>query len=103
MYELDRHSSFTDRRGDSLHGPGAHISRGEDTRTAGFQQEWRPREAPRSRLCEGRSRPDETFCVTLNVRRQPTGSGCRPNETKYRRSLYGSLLPSLVICDLDRR
>jgi hypothetical protein len=43
MYELDRHSSFTDRRSDSLHGPGAHISRGEDTRTAGFQQEWRPR------------------------------------------------------------
>ena len=52
--------------------------------------------------CEGCSRPNEPFRVALNLDRQPIGSRCRPNETKYGRSLYGLPLPGLVVCDLDR-
>ena len=102
MHELDRHCAFAHRRSDALHGPRAHVSGGEDTRTAGFKQERRARDAPRSRLCEGCSRPDKSFRVTLDLRGQPVRSRRGPNETKYRRSLDSLLLPALVICYLNR-
>src|SRR3954470_11039744 len=97
MHELDGHCAFADRRRYAFHRTGADIAGGEHTSAAGFEKKRRPRGGPMLRTRQIRSGKDKTSAITLDLRRQPAGSGFRTDEAEDARCLNGSYRSRRVV------
>src|SRR6266508_708025 len=100
MDELDRRGALSDRRGDPLDRPVAHVARSEDAREAGLQPERRALERPAGWRLAGTEQVtaghDVAAVVTLDDAVQPPGVRLGADQHEQRRRghrLGGAVLP----------
>src|SRR5690242_16137161 len=102
MNSRDRHSAFADSSGATLHRSGAYIAGGKDSWKTRFK---RSRAAlvfaPRRCFHDVVPSFDETFFVSLNLRRQPVCAWAGANHRKNGRRPYDLAFAGFCILQLD--